>query len=638
MKKVYIVVVICLVYICSLFTLLYLNYRFVENNLIDYSRFEISLHDKSNNASNTKLSQELYYDFKDNNLEVIYVYDSIENDTQVTNIITNKPNALPDKLQSKSFVNIEDFSDLTKIKGQQLTIYLKGDYEEGQTKYDYSTSKKYNGNILINDWYGYLGLILFSLAFLTLIIITLLYEESESYRLKTLVFDGNSVGYIYLQLFSRAHFFIMLIPLVMISISMFSLNLFSWRILEYYITYLVIVYITSIVTLAFVYCNYKPKGSTLRIINIMFQVIHISVIVLLIGSIGNTVNLYMNIKPNQDYLKISSKLEGYESFPQSMTGEATLDYDIKAPLYTDYYNFLNENFDTILSLLIILPDTSSNDINSNNSIVLVNHSYFDVFDIYKQDNTVIKANDFDDDKIYQLTSDGATFDWNLMVSGDTVTIENMPILQNQDAWFIDGSMSLYAAHPLVGGTLLVIPDQISDSFIKEYSVYNWINAIMSSQTLLVKGASNSALNKQYLHEHGLDTTFRKWTEVSAEYDSLMTGIYKKMALYMKLIIIETILLVVLYLVDIYIYLQLNSRKIALQILDGNNGTYILRSYVVVLIVKLLIVGYTAYVFLHLTPIIIMISELLITVGLLVFLLVVLKYISLNSIKFINKER
>ncbi len=638
MKKVYIVVVVCLVYICSLFALLYLNYRFVENSLTNYNRFEISLHDNSNNDSNNMLSQELYNDFKDNELEVIYIYDSVENENQVTNIITNNPDQLPDELQSKSFVNIEDFSELTKVKGRQFTVYVKGDYDAKQSKYDYSTSKEYNENILINDWYGYFGLMLFTLALLTLIITTLLYEERESERLQTLVFDGNSVTYIYFHLFSKAHFLIMLISLIMISVSMFSLDLFSWRILVYFITFNAIAYITSIVTLTIVYCNYKPNRTPLRVIKIMFQVIHIIVIVLLVGSIGNTVNLYTKIKPNQDYLKISSKLEGYESFPQSMTGSATLDYDIKAPLYTDYYNFLNENYDTILSLLITLPEISSNDINVNNNIVLVNHSYFDVFDIYKPDNSIIKANDFDDDKIYQLTSDGATFEWNLLISSDQVTIENISILENQDAWFIDGSMSLYAAHPLVGGTLLVIPDKINAAFINEYSVYNWINAIMSSQTLLVKEASDSPLNKQYLQEHGLDTTFRNWTEVSAEYDSLMTGIYKKMALYRKLIIIETILVVILCMVDVYIYLQLNRRKIALQIVDGNNGTFILRSYVVMSIVKLLIIGYAAYAFLHLTPTTIMISELLITGGLLVFLILVVKYISLNNIKFINKER
>lgn len=638
MKKSYIIVSLCITYIFLLYCLLYLDYRFVDSNLKNYERVEVSLNSGENNKENTELSQSLYNDFKDSNIDIIFRQDIIEGNNLVSNIITNNQENIPNKLKVSSKVNILEFSNIKKVKGQELTIYVSELKPKLGDKYNYSIIQGRSGNVLINDWFGITGIFLFLILILGVTIITLLYEEREMNMLRALMLDGNSLTHIYKKLFFQSHILLSLIALITMLFTMLSLELVYTKILFYYFVVLVLIVSISFVTLKLLYCNYTVRSSKLKYINYMFQVVHIILIVLVVGYISDVIGLYTNIKPNQDYLQITDKLEGYESFPQSTTGGATLDYDTKAPLYTDYYNFLNENYDTILSLLITLPENTSNEINAENNVVLVNQSYFDIFNIYKDDGELMTSDDFDEDIVYQLSSNGADFDWNMMVSSDPVTIEDVKIESDQQVWFIDGSMSLYAAHPITNGTILVIPDKVNENFIKEYSVYNWINAVMSSQTLLVKGASDSELNIQYLKNNGLDTTFRKWTKVSDQYDSLMKGLYEKISLYIKFIFIGLMLLLVLSLVDVYIYLQLNNKKIAIQIIDGNNNVYMLKPYMYSLIIKLVIVAYIASRIFHLYLTQIIISEIIIIILMTLILMISIRYISSNNIKILNKER
>lgn len=346
--------------------------------------------------------------------------------------------------------------------------------------------------------------------------------------------------------------------------------------------------------------------------------------------IGDTISLYTRLQPNQEFVQISEKLEGYETFNQSPSGESTLDYDTAETLYTDYYNFLNENFDVVVAQ----PATSDFDV--DNPLILVNQSYFDMFNVMDAQGEILTPDQFKEDRAYSLSSTGYTYEWDL--TSDKVEIDNEELAPGQQFWYVDGSMSIYGDHPITDANLLVIPDVINQDFINEYIVYNWINWTMSSNSVLVKQASQSKLNQQYLKEHDLDTTFRDWSSVNDNYERSLKSLYKKIALYQKIAAVGIIVVIIFTLLDVYIYLYLNKKKLAIQILDGNRGLYLISPYAQSLIIKLLIVGFAASQVLHLRFIPTVMSELIIFIVQIMILLVGVKYITMSSIKLIRGER
>lgn len=630
MKLVYKVMVVLIILIWSIFSILYVDYKHVDLLLGKYKTYDVMLADHSNNKENTKLVEQIYNDYRESDQLIIYNYQTIENNQLFTKIITNRPDVLSDKLVNDATVEVLPFSKLKEVKGERIPIYVPNDFEVDNGNYDYTSNQISDGNILINSWYGASGLLISGVGLLTIILVTLLYEEREANRLRILMFDGNKLSYIYKHMFLKSHIFVVSVSFVLLLILVNFSKLLYWWIFIYYIIYLVVVIAMSFLSLKYVYCNYQLKLSKLKIINFLFQAIFIMIIVVLVHFIGDTISLYTRLQPNQEFVQISENLEGYETFNQSPSGESTLDYDTAATLYTDYYNFLNENFDVVVAQ----PTTS--DLDVDNPLILVNQSYFDVFNVMDAQGEVLTSDQFKDDRAYSLSSTGYIFEWNL--TSDEVTFDNKELAPGQEIWYVDGSMSMYGAHPITDANLLVMPNVISQDFIKEYSVYNWINWTMSSNSVLVKQASQSKLNQQYLKEHGLDTTFRDWSSVNENYERSLNGIYKKIALYQKIAAVGIIVVIIFTLLDVYIYLYLNKKKLAIQILDGNRGFYLIRPYAQSLIIKLVIVGFASSQVLHLRFIPTVMSELIIFIVQIMILLAGVKYITMSTIKLIRGER
>lgn len=635
MKYVYKLVVIIALIIWSTYSVLYVSYRSVDINLGRYKHYDVSLSEDSNNEKNTKLAETLYEDYVNSDEILIFKYSSSKDNRSISNLITNKDKELPAKIISNNNVEVLPFSKLKEVKGTTLSIYTNTN-NNLDSKYKIVKAPPSGENIFFNSWYGMSGFILLIGLLLMLTLITLLYEENNSYLLRSLMLDGNDDIYIYKYLFSKTHIIISLVTLGFISILMVIFNKFYIIIVFILTLFLICIAIMAIISLKSIYCNYRFKASKMKIINFLFQCIHVMIIIFVIRFIGDIVVLYSVIKPNQDYEQIESKFDDYYSFEQSTTGGETLNYEVKAKLYADYYNFLNENYDT--SLAQILPISDSSKVDAQNALVLVNQSYFNLFDIYTPDGRLISKKDFDSDTIYELSTDQTNEMLSSIIQVENYDIKQLQITQNQDAWYADGSMQVYAAHPLVGGTLIVIPDHLSADFIQKYYVFNWINLIMSSSTLLTKGAVGDDLNNQYLKDHGLESTFRDWTSITGNYNNLMQGVYAKISLYQKLIMIGASAICGLALVDILIYVRLNQRKIAIQMLDGNNPLYALKGYLGVSLIKLVIIGYFGVKFLHITLLGIIISELVVIILLAITLVIAIKYISKSTVNIIKKER
>lgn len=637
MKYVYRSIIVTSIVIWSVFCLLYLNLTFVDRALGRYNQFDISLSDGSNNKENTKLANSLYEDYQKSEDFIAYEYYTGSENQSVKTIVTTDKSELPKRIVNNGNITIKDFETLKEIKGSTLTVYTTKKKNSFDAKYSIEKKKNTLNNVFINGYYDQpIGLILIIGLTIIMTLVTLLYQESKKYTLNALMLDGNTDRYIYRQIFLKNHISIGIVSVIVIFIVMTLFKLFYIELLFYSVFIYLIAIIISVLSLKYIYCNYKLKSSNLKMINYLFQVIHLMTIILLVLFIGEVAGLYTHIQPNKDYEQIMNKMDGYETFVQSGVGSDTLVYEVKAPIYTDYYNFLNENYDTILSQYVDLSDDVNN--TDDNQIIVVNQSYFNNFNVYDTSGRKLKPSDFDSEYMYVLSSTGLEINTDTYFYQGNPELKTIDLAPDQDIWYIDGSMSLYGAHALSAGNLLVIPDYISDTFKANYVVDNWINVIMSSSTLLVKNASNDELNVQYLKEHDLDQTFRKWSNVTDNYNKLMYGIYAKMRLYLKLIIITVILVVFLSLVDVYMYLKLNQRKIALQMLDGNGSLYVLRNYGMISFLKILVVTYVAFKVLHykLFAVVISVSSLLVI--LIIIFIVAFSFISRNQIKFIKEER
>lgn len=637
MKTLYKIILALTLILWISFTSVYMHMSIDNWFTMKYYKYTVELASGDNNKQNTLLASELYSDFSTSDSTLLYKYNSSNTEMMNTTILTNNEQELNSNLVDNESIVIGEFEDLQSIKGDCLTIYSNVKLKQGNSKYILKTLPKDQISIFLNNYIGIWGMLLFFVLISLITISTLLYLEYNKERIRTLYIDGNSLHYTYKVLILNELWYVLIGTAVASLIVITLLNSMYTTIVFYFLLLSLIIFLISYFTIRYLFYNVNTKISISKLILYAFEIVHVVVLILLINFIGSTIELYNHVEPNQEFARISSKFEGYDTFKQSTTGGETLDYEVAAPLYTDYYNFLNQNFDVVVAKLNNMTDIF-NQKNAINNYILVNQNYFNIFDVYTDDNKVISDTDFDDDTFYFYKVKSVEFNQEFENPNELPYVETRYLKEGQPLWYIDGSMEVSGANTINDVSLAVIPDNLSPSAINDSKTYNWINSLMSSSSVLVKGGKDSEINQQYLKNNELDTTFRKWSSVTENYQDLIDYVNRRLNIYLKLIIIIAIITVFIAIIDLYFYFYTYRKKASILLLDGNGYLYIIKPYIYNLLLKLVIIGYYGYLVLHLSSSTIAASVVLIFMLSVIIIFTINRFITLRIHQFIKGER
>lgn len=603
----------------------------------DYYKYSVELASGDNNEQNTLLASELYSDFSSSDLTLLYKYNSSNNEVMNTTILTNNEQELGSNIVANESIIVGQFKDLQTIKGDDLAIYSDVELKQDSSKYIYKTLPKDKVSVCSNDYTGIWGALLFFALICLITISSLLYLQYNKEQLRALYIDGNSIFYAYKTIILNELQSVLVVTAIVSLLVMIVLNSVYMVIWLHFIALCLIILAISYFAISYLFYSSNPKISISKLTLYSFEIIHLIILIVLINFIGSTIELYKHVEPNQAFAKISSKLEGYDTFKQSTTGGETLEYDVAAHKYVDYYNFLNQNFDVVVAKLNNMTDIF-NQKNAINNYILVNQNYFNMFDVYNEDDTLISATDLDDDTIYFYKARSVEFDQQYDNPGQLPNVETRYLKEGQTLWYIEGAMETNGANTINDVSLVVIPDYLSLSVINDSQAYNWINSLMSSSSVLVKGGKDSEINQQYLKNNELDTTFRKWSSVTENYQDLIDYVNRRLNIYLKLIIIIAIITVFIAIIDLYFYFYTYRKKASILLLDGNGYLYIIKPYIYNLLLKLVIIGYYGYLVLHLSSSTIAASVVLIFVLSVIIIFTINRFITLRIHQFIKGER
>lgn len=593
MKKVYKFTIILVIILWYTFTSMYLQTSFGTWFTGNFKKYEVSLTSAENNEENTLLANELYRDtVKSDNL-ILYKYNSSSNEIMNTTVLTNNFENLSNSIQNNQEIIFEDYEILKEIKGSSLLIYSDSKLQLDQKKYEVNKIEKDKIDLFYNSYYGIWGLVLFVCLLIFVTIVTLLYQEYNKEKLRSLFLDGNSIIYAYKVLFLKEHTMIMVSSTIGILVISIFLKIVYFNVIFYMILLLFAIISIPIISIIKIFYTFNSKIAISKIILYCFEGIHVIVIILLINFIGSTISLYKQLEPNKEYSNIESKLTDYDCFKQSSTGGDALEYNVAAVKYTEYYNFISANLDVLLAELNNITEDFS-EVNSKNNYVLVNSNYFNVFEVFDENDKRISADSFEEDTIYYYQIRDLQENPEYPTPASNPTIEVNYLREGQKLWYIEGSMELYGANSVENISLLVVPDKFTKYSIDKYSVYDYINKTMSTSSILVKDGKDSEINRDYLAKNHLSTTFRKWSNVNDNYQNVVKYVDAKLSLYVKIIIILVLFTIVITLLDIYFYFYSTRRKAAILLLDGNKNITILKPYLINMLVKILIISYVCH--------------------------------------------